>query len=189
MDLVGGLRAVDVAQQAALARSSRQRRGLLVVDRRGACGPSRAGRRRAGSGRAPSTSSVALVPAAGRTRRGRAAGVAADAAAGEAAHELLVGRVDQQHAGRASRPALVERLRRAPRPAAIVRGKPSSRKPSRASLASQALDDHADDHVVGHEVARVHVAPWPRRRARCRRRPPARSMSPVAMYGEVEVLA
>ena len=56
----------------------------------------------------------------------------------------------------------------------------------RRVLGLEALEDHADDHVVGHELARVHVAPWPSRRARCPRRRPARRMLPVAMYGRLK---
>ena len=38
-----------------------------------------------------------------------------------------------------------------------VRGKPSRMKPSAASLGVDPLGDHADDHLVGDQVAAVHV--------------------------------
>ncbi len=39
-----------------------------------------------------------------------------------------------------------------------LRGKPSSRNPSRASSLADAREDHADDHLVGDQLAGVHVA-------------------------------
>ena len=61
-----------------------------------------------------------------------------------------------------------------------VRGKPSRMKPSAASSESIALGDHADDHLVGDEVAAVHVLLRGLARARSRSRTAARRMSPVA---------
>ena len=55
-------------------------------------------------------------------------------------------------------------------------------------LLLEALDDHRDDQVVGNELAGVHVALGLACRARSRRSTSPRSMSPVAMYGEPEVV-
>ena len=80
----------------------------------------------------------------------------AHAAPAEAAHDLLVGHLDQQRRGQ---PALAVSASASPSASACcsLRGKPSSRKPSRASPLADARADHADDHLVGHELAGVHV--------------------------------
>ena len=90
--------------------------------------------------------------------------------AAEPADDLLVGDVDQDRRGQ-PRARAPPSPRRAPRPAASVRGKPSRMKPSAASGSADALGDHADDHLVGHEVAAVHVLLRLARRARSRRAP------------------
>ena len=159
-----------------------ERLGLVVVDRRGACGSSRACRRRAGS----SSRAVGRRRPrawAGRTRRGRRGPFFGhDAAAGEAAHDLVVGR--RRSAARAvrSRPALLERLVERlglRRPCAGSRRAGSRRA---ASSPSRRLEDHADDHVVGHELAGVHVL-LGLRPSSVPSATASRRMSPVAMYG------
>ena len=101
----------------------------------------------------------------------------AGAAAAEAAHDLLVGDVDQDRGGQLPAELLhlvVERLG-----LGTVRGKPSRMKPSAASSRCDPLGDHADDHLVGHQVAAVHVL----LRLRAELGPlatAARRMSPVA---------
>ena len=55
-----------------------------------------------------------------------------------------------------------------------------------ASPLADALDDHADDHLVGHELAGVHVALGLAARARCPAATCARSMSPVEMCGSAK---
>ena len=53
----------------------------------------------------------------------------------------------------------------------VVRGKPSRMKPSRGLGGVDPLGDHADDHLVGDEVAAVHVLLGRAARARSRRAP------------------
>ena len=83
------------------------------------------------------------------------AGLHAHAPAGEAADDLLVGRLDDSTAvsWRSRRPMASSSASAWP----TLRGKPSSRKPSCAASLSDAFEDHADDDLVGHEVAVVHV--------------------------------
>ena len=47
------------------------------------------------------------------------------------------------------------------------------------AAACEALLDDADDDLVGHELAAVHVAAWPRGRTACPAAAGARNMSPV----------
>ena len=92
----------------------------------------------------------------------------ADPAAREAPHEVLDRDVDSSAAidlGRARRAR-----RRAPRPGARVRGKPSRIAPSAASGRRGARGTCGSIEVVGHELARVHDTPWPRARASRARR-------------------
>ena len=75
--------------------------------------------------------------------------------AAEPPHDLLVGDVDQDRRGQLAAEALelgVERLR-----LAAGAGKPVEDEAVGGLLALDALRDHADDHLVGHEVAAVHV--------------------------------
>jgi hypothetical protein len=78
-----------------------------------------------------------------------------DAPAGQAADDLLVGRLDQQHRGElppGGLQVLRERVGLGHGPREAV-----EQEAVGGLVAAQAFEDHADDHVVGNEVAGVHV--------------------------------
>ena len=180
---VGRARPVEAAQQAAL---------LVVADR-----PARSARGRPSSrlrivsGLSSSRwiSSRAVAGRrrprawAGRTRRGRCGPVLAHCGGPESApHDLLVGHVDQQRRG--ERAADASRApRRAPRPGRPCAGtrRAGSRRARRPRSRRSTII--ADDHVVGHEVAGVHVAASASRPSSVPCATAPRRMSPVAMYG------
>ena len=135
-----------------------QRLGLARGRPRGAGGSSPRGRRRAGS--AASRPGRRRPRAwAGRSRRGRC-GVGFlthTRRPARRAHDLLVGHLDQQHAGQLAVQA-ARAPRRARRPAPRCAGSRRAGSRRAASPLADALDDHADDHLVGDELAGVHVA-------------------------------
>ena len=174
MDLVGAAPAVEAAQQARACRSSRSAA-------------------RSGGGRPRRRLRIVSSRVVVALHQARAVLVADALVLGWVEVDVVdVAGVLHAHAPR--RPDGARPPRRGPRSAArrsgagrgrasasasasaccSLRGKPSSRKPSRASPLGDALGDHADDHLVGHELARVHVALGLACRARCPR-PPARA--------------
>ena len=111
----------------------------------------------------------------------RMAGRAADEAAGQTPHELVLGHLDVEH-GRATCAPRSASMRSSASAWSRLRGKPSSTKPPRGIGLRDALGEHADRHVVGHERAAVQVAA----RLEAERLPMrmcSRNMSPVAMCG------
>ena len=94
------------------------------------------------------------------------AGLDAHAPAGDAAHELLVGHVDQQHRGDAAAEP-VERL--AERVGLRARAREAVEDEAVARVVgADAVDDQVDHELVGHELAGVHEALRLQARARCR---------------------
>ena len=187
VDLVGAAPPVEAAQQAGAVVVVDQRLGLARGRPPGACGSSPRGRPRAGSG-ASRPGRRRPRAWADRTRRGRCGRGSSRTRAGPPGG----GRPPRRAPRSAARRSAGGRARRAPRASASawlsLRGKPSSRNPSRASASPirSMIMPTITSSGTSSPASMYRLASMPSSvpSATC-----ARSMSPVEMCGSAEVLA